>query len=113
MRLQKSFDLIVLFLSLQSIIVAKREGDWTIFDLRVLFFFFWENPGKTQERLLSKQELEMTVEIDKKIYLIPWDSQKNKNDTIFFFWISNAVLQQTLAKTSTFLSVMYNCNIER
>ena len=38
MRLQKSFDLIVLFLSLQSIIVAKREGDWTIFDLRVLFF---------------------------------------------------------------------------
>ena len=69
MRLQKSFDLIVLFLSLcsvQSIIVAKREGDWTIFDLRVLFFFFWENPGKTQERLLSKQELEMTVEIDKK-----------------------------------------------
>ena len=52
--------------SVQSIIVAKREGDWTIFDLRVLFFFFWENPGKTQERLLSKQELEMTVEIDKK-----------------------------------------------
>ena len=24
--------------SVQSIIVAKREGDWTIFDLRVLFF---------------------------------------------------------------------------
>ena len=88
--------------SVQSIIVAKWEGTGQYLIYEYCFFLLRKSRQNTGETTIETRIGNDSWDWQKKIYLIPWDSQKNKNDTIFFFWISNAGVQQTFAKTSTF-----------